>query len=172
MKNTTIVRMSQRECTDSKLLSSDPKTPDDNPLHNHPGNNNKKKSSFSPSVPRQEATRVPLTDLLLHVCSLVCGGPGQDARVGEAGPQQGEDHKHKQHAANHRYERGQMLHQERATVGNRQEAFNDLTVFMDASYDSLQCQQKCTHTSSAWPNKIVINVLNNVILDRIIPMAF
>lgn len=79
-----------------------------------------KKSFFSPSVPQKEATRVPLTDLLLHVCSLVCSGPGQDARVGEAGPQQGEDHKQKQQAANHGYEHSQVLHQERTTVETKE----------------------------------------------------
>lgn len=59
---------------------------------------------------------VALTDLLLNVCGLVRCGPGQDARVSEAGLQEGDDYKHKQHSSNCWDEHGQVLQKEGTAV--------------------------------------------------------
>ena len=62
-----------------------------------------------------------LTDLFLNVCSLVWRRSGQDAGVGEAGLEQGDDHKHKEASSNDRYAAGQVFDQEGTAVTDRGE---------------------------------------------------
>lgn len=59
-----------------------------------------------------------LTDLLLHLRGLVRRGSGQDARVAEAGPEQGEHHKQEEGPSDGRYAAGQVLDQE-GTAGTQ-----------------------------------------------------
>lgn len=59
-----------------------------------------------------------LTDLLLHLRSLVRRGSGQDARVAETGPEQGEQHKQEEDPSDGRYAAGQVLDQE-GTAGTQ-----------------------------------------------------
>lgn len=63
-----------------------------------------------------------LTDLFLNVGGLLWCRPGKNPGVGEAGLQQGDNHKHNQHASNHRDATGQVLHQEgtAANTGERE----------------------------------------------------
>lgn len=53
-----------------------------------------------------------VVNLFFNVCSLIWSGPGQDARVSEAGLEQGDDHKHKEESPNNRYATGQVFDQE------------------------------------------------------------
>lgn len=62
-----------------------------------------------------------LTDLLFDVGCLIWGRSGQNARVCEAGLQEGDHHKDEEHSPNHRNEAGQVLHQE-GTAGMRKDA--------------------------------------------------
>lgn len=61
---------------------------------------------------RRSPPSPPLTDLLLQLRRLVRRGPGQDARVAEAGAQQGEQHEQEEDAPDGRYAAGQVLDQE------------------------------------------------------------
>lgn len=54
----------------------------------------------------------PLTPLLLQLHGLVRRGSRQDARVAEAGAQQGEQHKQEEDPPDGGYAAGQVLHQE------------------------------------------------------------
>lgn len=56
-----------------------------------------------------------ITNLFLNVCSLIWCCSGQDAGVGEAGLEQGDEHKHKEDSSNNRYAAGQVFDQERTT---------------------------------------------------------
>lgn len=57
-----------------------------------------------------------LTNLFFNVCRLIWRRSGKDAGVGEAGLEQGDDHKHKEASSNHRYAAGQVFDQEGAAV--------------------------------------------------------
>lgn len=53
-----------------------------------------------------------LTNLLFNVCRLVRCCSGQDAGVGEAGLEKGDDHKYKEDSSDNRYAAGQVFDQE------------------------------------------------------------
>jgi len=57
-----------------------------------------------------------LTNLFFNVCNLIWSCSGQDARVCEAGLEQGDDHKHKEASSNNRYAAGQVFDQEGTAV--------------------------------------------------------
>lgn len=61
---------------------------------------------------------VDLTDLLLHLGGLVRRGAGQDPRVTEAGPEQGEQHKQEEDPPDGGNAAGQVLDQE-GTAGTQ-----------------------------------------------------
>lgn len=57
-----------------------------------------------------------LTNLLFNVCRLIWCCSGQDAGVGEAGLEQGDDHKYEEDSSNNRYAAGQVFDQEGTAV--------------------------------------------------------
>lgn len=61
-------------------------------------------------------TEWAVTYLFFNVRSLIWCCSGQDARVTEAGLQQGDDHKYKEGSSNDRYAAGQVFHQEGTAV--------------------------------------------------------
>lgn len=61
-------------------------------------------------------TELALTNLFLNVSSLIWSCSRQDARVSEAGLEQGDDHKDKEASSNNRYAAGQVFDQEGTAV--------------------------------------------------------
>lgn len=78
---------------------------------------------FQESLPllKEPVITLDLTDLLLHLGGLVRRRSGQDARVAEAGPEEGEQHKQEEDPPDSRYAAGQVLDQE-GTAGTQTEA--------------------------------------------------